>query len=708
MLERRDLVGHARPPMASFGQTLPPEAPYAHGLAQQRISPLPLLLGVDTGGTYTDAVLIDEATDTVLATAKALTSRPDLSIGVAGAIDAVMAQGRVDPADVAMVSLSTTLATNALVEGQGGRVALVFIGFEEGEVARDGLQEALGGDPVIHLPGGHTHSGAEAAPLDLDQLHAGLNELGGDITGFAVAAHFATRNPAHEVAVRDTVRDRLGKPVTCSHELSSALGGPKRALTAVLNARLIGMIDGLIGAVEAHVASLGIAARMMVVRGDGALISAAVARDKPIETILSGPAASIAGAAWLTGETDALISDIGGTTTDVCLLRDGRPTIDPAGARVGPYRTMVEAVAMRTSGLGGDSEVHILDGLDAGLRLGPRRLMPVSLLAVTHGAMVHRALDRALASDTPTEGAGRFVVPLWHDMPEGLDAREAAVAMRLVGGPQPWNEAVTTRVEAPALGRLVTRGLAMIAGVTPSDASHLRGVTNAWDTDAATKALELLARRRTGGGDRLAPNAQDLAGRIVDQLTAQTVECLLETAFAEDTRAWGDATPSGLARHVLTQAGLDQHRGVVQTTLSLGVPVIGLGASAAAYYGAVGARLNSKMILPDHAGVANAIGAVVGQVSMTVTGTVAASGPGVFVAHLEAGPERLPDRDSALAALETALTATAKARARAAGVDDMRVSVSRDIKEVDIEGQPMFIEAEITVTAQGRPRIATD
>lgn len=667
---------------------------------------MPLLLGVDTGGTYTDAVLIDEATDKVLATAKALTSRPDLSFGVSGAIDAVMSQGGVDPADVALVSLSTTLATNALVEGQGGRVALVFIGFGDGEIARDGLEDALNGDPVIHLSGGHTHAGGEVAPLDIDGLEAGLAELGDDITGYAVAARFATRNPGHEAAVRDVIRARMGKPVTCSHELSSALGGPKRALTAVLNARLIGMIDGLIGAVEAHVASVGIMARMMVVRGDGALISAAVAREKPIETILSGPAASIAGAAWLTGETDAVVSDIGGTTTDVCLLRDGRPTIDPAGARVGPYRTMVEAVAMRTSGLGGDSEVHILEGLDAGLRLGPRRLMPVSLLAVEHSETVHRALDRALASETPSEGGGRFVVPLWRELPAGLDAREAAVAARLEGGPVPWNEAVTTRVEAPALGRLVTRGLAMIAGVTPSDASHVRGVTDAWDREAAVKAVTLMGRKRTGGGERLAPDAESLAARIVAQLTAQTVDCLLETAFAEDDRVWGEAAPEALARHPLTHAGLDQHAGVVQTQLSLGVPVIGLGASAGAYYGAVGERLNSRMILPEHAGVANAIGAVVGQVSMTVSGTVSAAGPGVFVLHLETGPEKMPDRDRALAAMEAALTAEAEARARAAGVDDMRVSVARDIKEVDIEGQPMFIEAEITVTAQGRPRIA--
>jgi N-methylhydantoinase A/oxoprolinase/acetone carboxylase beta subunit len=662
------------------------------------------LLGVDTGGTYTDAVLMDAAATRVIAKAKALTTRPDLALGVGAAIDAVIAG--IDPAQVGMVSLSTTLATNALVEGQGGRVALVFIGFDPGEIARDGLPEALKGDPVIRLPGGHSHAGTEIAPLDLGSLREAVMALPPGLTGFAVAARFATRNPGHETAARDLIRALTGLPVTCSHELSQALGGPKRALTAVLNARLIGMIDRLIGACESHLAQRGIPARLMVVRGDGALVSAALAREKPIETILSGPAASIAGACWLSGEREALVADIGGTTTDVCLLRDGRPAIDPQGARVGAFRTMVEAVAMRTTGLGGDSEVHLEEGLEGSLRLGPRRLMPVSLLAVTEGPMVHRALDAALAAEAPPEGAGRFAVPLWAAPPAGLDAREAAVAARLGGGPLPLLEAVRTRVEGAALMRLVGRGLVLVSGLTPSDASHVLGTLQAWDRSAAEKALVLFARRRSGRGERIAPDAVAMARAVVAQLTTQTVDCLLEAAFAGGGRDWS-LPPAELARHPLTQAGLDRHEGVLRVALTLGVPVIGLGASAGTYYGAVGERLGAQMVLPEHADVANAIGAVVGQVAMTATGTVISGGAGVFVAHLATGPVRFAARDEALAALEAALAGEATARARAAGVEEVRLTVMREIDEVAVENQPMFIEARLRVTAQGRPRIAT-
>ncbi|MGV8986222.1 MAG: hydantoinase/oxoprolinase N-terminal domain-containing protein [Cypionkella sp.] len=661
------------------------------------------LLGVDTGGTYTDAVILDDAADAVIGKAKSLTTRADLALGIGRAVDAALAGAGVAPEQIAMVSLSTTLATNALVEGQGGRVALIFIGFDPGDLERGGLIEALRGDPVVRLSGGHNHAGGEAAPLDMAVLETAIAELSPDVMGFAVASRFATRNPAHEIAARDLIRRISGRPVTCSHELSAKLNGPKRALTAVLNARLIGMIDRLVAACERHLLAVGVSAPLMVVRGDGALISAAMVRERPIETILSGPAASIVGARWLTGASDALVSDIGGTTTDVALLRNGLPEIDPEGARVGGWRTMVEAVAMRTTGLGGDSEVHLVtSGLTGGLRLGPRRLIPVSLLAVDHGPMVHAALDRWLSSDTAGEFDGRFVIPM-PGQTGGLTPREAAVLAR-VSKAMPLAQALTSRLEVAAMERLVARGLVMISGVTPSDASHALGRLNAWDASASDKALKLLARRRNGAGERIAIDGMVLAQLIVDQLTAQTVDCLLEAAFDED--GGFDEPAEALAGHPLTTAGLNRHCGVVEVTVRLGVPVIGLGASAPSYYGAVGERLGCAMILSEHAGVANAIGAVVGQVSQRAQGLVTSPGEGRFTVHLPEGLQTFNDRDAALDALEAALVTEASARARLAGAEDLHVSTARDIHEAHVEGRAMFIEATLTATASGRPRVA--
>ena len=192
---------------------------------------------------------------------------------------------------------------------------------------------------------------------------------------------------------------------------------------------------------------------------------------------------------------------------------------------------------------------------------------------------------------------------------------------------------------------------------------------------------------------------------MVDQLTEQTVDCLLEAAFGED-QAFATEAPETLARHALTKAGLTPHRGVVEVSVKLGVPVIGLGASAPSYYGAVGERLHCPMILPDHAGVANAIGAVAGQVSQRATATVSSPAEGRFVAHLADGLQVFATAEAALAATEAAVAAEASSRARAAGAVDLRVTVDRAVKQVEIEGRTMFIEARLTATASGRPRVA--
>jgi N-methylhydantoinase A/oxoprolinase/acetone carboxylase beta subunit len=664
-----------------------------------------LLLGVDTGGTYTDAVLIRDETD-VIASAKSLTTRHDLAIGVGGAVRAVLASAGCDVADIGMASLSTTLATNALVEGQGGRVALIYIGFKESDLDAHGLSDALKGDPYIVLSGGHNHAGGEAHVLDEKALIAFLETHKVDVSGFAVASQFATRNPAHELRAAQLVQDITGRPVSSSHQLSAKLNGPKRAMTAVLNARLIGMIDRLIGRTEDTLKDLGIAAPLMVVRGDGALISSAMARTRPIETILSGPAASIVGARWLTGADTALVSDIGGTTTDVAVLTGGRPAIDPAGARVGPYRTMVEAVAMRTTGLGGDSEVHFVsEGLQGGVTLGPRRVLPVSLIALDAPGLVHDTLDQQLRNAVPGDHDGRFVRMVKGHTAEGLGPREADLLARCEAGVLPVGALIKNRIELGALKRLVDRGLVQVSGVTPSDASHVLGLADAWDAEAAAKAMLLFGRRRTGAGEMLATDPKVMARKIVDQLTEQTALALLETAFAEDSHDF-EVPPETLARHVLTQRGRSKHRGLIAIDLGLNLPVIGLGASASTYYPAVGDALHTDMILPKHAGVANAIGAVVGRVTMRRMGTVTSPSDGKYRVHLDAGPEDFGDPDAAMERMENWLRDSTEADAKASGADDIQVTVQRDVKTAGVESREVFIEAEITVEASGRPRIA--
>ena len=266
--------------------------------AHAPVPPTQYLIGVDTGGTYTDAAVIEARGHRIIATAKAITTKGDLAVGVAEAITQALAKLSHDipPQAIAMVSVSTTLATNAVVEGHGSATGVVLVGFDAAMVERTGIAKAFPDIPVATIAGGHNHNGDPVCPLDLDALDAALDAMNHKADAFAVASAFAVRNADHEHQVRERIIARTGKPVTLSTELSSALDAPRRALTAVLNARLIPRISGLIGAVQRAMAQLSIRCPLMIVKGDGSLALAESVATRPIETVLSGPAASLVGA----------------------------------------------------------------------------------------------------------------------------------------------------------------------------------------------------------------------------------------------------------------------------------------------------------------------------------------------------------------------------------------------------------------------------
>ena len=662
------------------------------------------ILGVDTGGTYTDAVILEDE-ERVIAFSKALTTHSDLSLGIGLAIQKAIKKKNTATEKISLVSLSTTLATNALVEGQGDRVALVMIGFQDSDLEKHSIFDALKGDPFLVIEGGHNYAGFEKSPLEKNKLSKWISGIKG-VSAYAVCSQFAVRNPEHELEAAEIIRKLTDKPVSLSHQISAKLNGPKRALTAVLNARLIALIDLLIIKAEHVIKSLGILAPLMVVRGDGALISAAQAREKPIETILSGPAASIVGARWLTGETEAIISDIGGTTTDIAVLKGGKPAIDPRGASVGPYRTMVEAVAMYTFGLGGDSEVKLeLEGLGGHISLGPKRVIPVALAASIEPDLIHQTLDSQLKNETPNDFDARFIRRTRASTEPELSERDDKVYRRIGEQFYPMSEVVKSRLDLQSVIKLVSMGVAQISAVTPSDASHVLGKSNAWDKEAAIKAIDLFARRRNGSGELLAGSTAQMAERIVCQLTDQTSSSILEMAFSEEKVDFGDK-PDVLAKHPLIQFGLAGYSDLIKVNVGISKKIIGLGASAPTYYPAVGAELNCEVILPEYAGVANAIGAVVGKIVMRESGVISSPSEGKYLVHLDGKPVNFTSEVKALKVLEEKLTEKSIQKAKEAGAENVSVNIDREIKTANIENRSVFVEASVLVEASGRPRIS--
>ncbi|MCP3990340.1 MAG: hydantoinase/oxoprolinase family protein [Actinomycetia bacterium] len=696
-----------------------------------------LMLGIDTGGTFTDAVVVEHGSGRVVATAKASTTHHELAIGIKGALKAVLSEPEVEPEAIALVSLSTTLATNALVEGHGDPACLVMIGFTPAEVARLGQSQTTSGvgegagamvgeaNELITIEGGHDALGQELAPVDVATLERSLIEVSPLVSAYAVASQFSVRNPAHELVVAEVIRARTAMPVTASHELSARLDGPRRATTALLNARLIAMIGRLELAVRSSVTAAGIDAPFMMVRGDGSLAAAAFAAKRPIETILSGPAASTIGVRHLAGHDgvgeeaiDGLVVDIGGTTTDLAVMEGGRLKLATDGAVVAGHRTMVEAVALTTRGLGGDSEVHS----GRPLLLGPGRAIPLSRLAIEYPVVVDLLVEQVAAK--ARKGQGRFLVLLTPTrsnvgvgpslVSNGLDERQRQVMAALADGPRPEHDVVSSARVGRVVDRLRAQGLIRVSTFTPTDAALLLGrlepsvfisenvadeaTRTARAQEAARLGAVLMARSRTTDGLPLAASGQELAAMVEQALIDGSVEVVLETALAAD----GLLDPAGLVRSPLVRAALAGHRGLTTPSISLTDPLVAVGASANLYYPAVAAILGTGFLVPSHAGVANAVGAAVARIEIRRQLTISHPRAGQYCLHHQDQPV-FASVDKARVHGEKVLTTHVQALAVEAGAISPEVTLRWTAKMAPIGNRIDLVEGTIEATASGHP-----
>ena len=666
------------------------------------------LIGVDTGGTYTDAAIIEAQGHKVVASAKSITTKGDLAIGVTGAItDAIakLPQG-LAAKDIALVSVSTTLATNAVVEGHGSAVGVVLIGFDAAMVERTGIAKAFPGIPIAVIDGGHDHNGDARMALDVDALGAALTAMAPKVDAFAVASAFAVRNAAHELQARALIVEATGKPVTLSTELSSSLDAPRRALTATLNARLIARVSGLIDAVGRSMAQLGVVCPLMIVKGDGSLALAHSVATRPIETVLSGPAASLVGARWLSGLQSFIMSDMGGTTTDLGVLIDGRPKVNEEGAEVGGWRTMVRAIDVRTIGLGGDSEVVL--GAAGKLTINPQRIVPVSLLGQRY-PQVQAMLESDLADvDGGSAMHGRFVL-----LPFGarsgavsesgaragattaeLPPREAEVLRLVTEAPQPLRKLATSLHAQRAIAALQKKGLIQVAGFTPSDAAHVLDLQANWSKPAAVVAAQLGCRLR----EMKFPTperTQAYAQLVWSETVRLTAKAILDTACGFT-----------LPEEKLVQAVCNgtPHVGLTQVSLRPSVPVVAVGGPVKVYYGEVGKRLGCEMVFPPFCDVANAVGAATGVVAHAVRVEVHGDGSGVFRLHSTVGSQQFSNAALALEAATALASQSALDAVRAMGAADpqvqIQVSKSYFPNAVDDRG---LMEAVVLAEGMGRP-----
>lgn len=333
-----------------------------------------LRLGIDTGGTYTDVAIID-ASDRVITFGKALTRQTDLAVG----IDEALSQLPITMiSEINLVSLSTTLATNAVVEGRGAPVGLLLAGYKTPQVEKSRIETVVRKGQYVLLEGCHDAIGDEKTPLDVKSAIKALQSWRTRVSAIGISGIFSVRNPAHEITLRELATTYTNLPITCGHELASLLDAPRRAVTVAINASLIPFISDLIASVQEILIERSIIAPLMIVKGDGSLVKADIALHRPVETVISGPAASVIGACHLSQAKNSIVADMGGTTTDISIVNEGRLNISEQETVIGDWRPMVEAIKIVSVGLGGDSEARYKGG--HGLALGPHRVIPMSLL----------------------------------------------------------------------------------------------------------------------------------------------------------------------------------------------------------------------------------------------------------------------------------------------------------------------------------------
>ena len=226
-------------------------------------------LGIDTGGTYTDSVIYDFDTKQIITKAKALTTKEDLTIGIIGSLVQLSSDVM---KDIELVSLSTTLATNACVEGKGSRGKLVLLGYDEQLLpklrSKYGLPDL---SEIIMILGSHGQQGQVISEPDWLELEKLIRASNHNTDAYGVAEYWGIRNPSFEQEAKKRIRQWTSKPVVCAHELSGEINSLRRASTTLLNARLITLIEDLLDAVKVGISKMGISAPIMIVKGDGTM-----------------------------------------------------------------------------------------------------------------------------------------------------------------------------------------------------------------------------------------------------------------------------------------------------------------------------------------------------------------------------------------------------------------------------------------------------
>ena len=648
---------------------------------------MPYILGLDTGGTYTDGVLVDIETESVVSRAKELTTKYDLRKGIEACIDSLDID---DPAMIRMVALSTTLATNAVVENRGGKTGLIVIGKKE---CRDFPAEY-----IEFLDGETDIKGNARVPVSEKQAVEAVGRLKGKVDAIAVSAYASVRNPGHELLVKRIAEEMTGLPVFCAHELSGSLGYSERTTTAVLNASLIGIVNDFITATGESLRKRNINAEIMIVKSDGSLMREDLALKRPIDTILSGPAASAIGAIHLTGAKNALVLDMGGTTIDVADIADGLIQTGDECATVAGWKTRVNAVEISTHGIGGDSLIRVDDKIN----VGPKKAEPISRTAYYYDNIRTELFD--ILKDGSLSPSKRETMSRCYCIASGKNIyngnrthdsivdilKERPHSMSFIAG--------VAGDQAPDMAEIMLDNREInVIDLTPTDILHVLRRYNEWDEAAAKIRCEIIAEA----------NNMELRDFVLkaEEAVYKKIYTACIQAIADFEQRNADMSSDRAAAYLIEKAFGDRKE-FLNVNAKLCKPLIAVGAPVRSWMPFIGKKMNTEIIFPENADVANAIGSVFGNVRESVSALIRKE-KGQYRFNLYLPSERLSfdSRKEALKEAKKRLLLIVREKSIMAGCTDPHIEInSKKIYTHSFgKNKKRYVETQIVAKAEGRP-----
>lgn len=655
-------------------------------------------IGIDTGGTYTDAVIYDFESCTILGTAKSLTTKNDLTIGILGAIDGL-------PADLArqaqIISLSTTLATNACVEDKGGRAKLIFFGGDKQVIDKLGRQCGLPASEDICIQESYTSFSGEIQREPDWELFEKQTQSGfEDLDGVGIIEINAMRNGAVvEKQAKEKFQEKHDLPVVCGHELFSELNCLKRGAGTLLNASLFPVIREFLDAVKTALTVRDIHPEsLVIVRSDGTLMSEEFATLRPVETLLCGPAASALGCAHLADNPNSIVVDMGGTTTDIAFIKDGRAVSVTNGVSIGKWKTFVNGLYVKTFGLGGDSAVHYNNN---GLYLEEFRVIPICVAAARHPGVLEQLRNLEMRKHT------RFLYEhyiLIRDIEDsGKYTEEEKVFCRVLqNGPLPIMKAaaaVGKDIYTLQIKRLLKEGIVQICGLTPTDIMHIRGDFCRYNAEATRLAAEFAAFNLNTTVENLCDMVYD---EVKKKLYINIVKSMLENKYPDYLKNGINADVERFILENYQSVKTGTPDPLFSTFFRTGFTLIGAGAPIRVFLDDVAAMLGTRAFIPDNHHVANALGAIVGSICATCTVEILPNTdpakPWAYIVYGNQGSAGFKELSDAVdhAIAEAKAQAAAEAKKRGAGE---HVSVTWEVNTNKAETPDLTIYLGTTVTA---------